>query len=235
MLRIDELHLQYPFARAWMVFDILQRNGHGVLQRHVATLMLPIGIAAIYHMPRTSQQHPTHRNYRYLLCRLMITQPNHILAADYYVHSDAPRLCVFVRDPRLGQYRVLAWWLSNTLTTDFCQEVVWEVITRYDRPEVFKTDQGCQFTNHEFTRLLKGHDNQISMNRTGRWRGNASSSGYGGVSNTNMNSLSPCIGDCPRRPGGGWYATRSSIISLGRIVCLTDARPIARIVTTSGL
>ena len=30
MRRIDELHLQYPFAGAWMLRDILPREGHGV-------------------------------------------------------------------------------------------------------------------------------------------------------------------------------------------------------------
>jgi len=51
--------------------------------------------------------------------------------------------------------RVLAWRLSNTLTTDFCLEVVEEAIRRYGVPEIFNTDQGSQFTSDEFTDLLK--------------------------------------------------------------------------------
>ena len=67
MRRIDELHLQYPFAGARMLRDILRREGHGVGRRHVATLMRRMGITAIYRMPRTSQRHPAHRIYPYLL------------------------------------------------------------------------------------------------------------------------------------------------------------------------
>jgi putative transposase len=68
--------------------------------------------------------------------------------------------------------RVLAWRLSNTLTTDFCVEAVQEAITRYGTPEIFNTDQGCQFTSQEFTGLLKVHDVQISIDGTECWRDN---------------------------------------------------------------
>ncbi len=68
--------------------------------------------------------------------------------------------------------RVVAWRLSNTLTTDFCVEAVQEVITRYGTPEIFNTDQGCPFTSQEFTGLLNDHGIQISMDGTGRWRDN---------------------------------------------------------------
>ena len=66
--------------------------------------------------------------------------------------------------------RVLARRLSNTLTTDFCIEAVQEAIPRYGRPEIFNTDQGCQFTSQEFTGFLKGQGIQISMDRAGCWR-----------------------------------------------------------------
>ena len=68
--------------------------------------------------------------------------------------------------------RVLAWRLSNTLTTDFCREAVQEAISQHGVPEIFNTDQGAQFTSQEFTGLLKGHGIQISMDGTGRWRDN---------------------------------------------------------------
>jgi len=68
--------------------------------------------------------------------------------------------------------RVLTWRLSNTLTTDSCLEAVQEALTRYGRPDIFNTDQGCQFTSQEFTALLKDHGIQISMDGTGCWRDN---------------------------------------------------------------
>jgi transposase InsO family protein len=62
--------------------------------------------------------------------------------------------------------RVLAWRLSNTLTADFCLDAVREAITRSGKPEIFNTDQGCQFTSQEFTGLLEDHGIQISMDGT---------------------------------------------------------------------
>ena len=68
--------------------------------------------------------------------------------------------------------RVLAWQLSNTLTTDFCLDAVQEAITRYGTPDIFNTDQGCQFASLVFTSLLKDHGIQVSMDGTGCWRDN---------------------------------------------------------------
>ena len=82
MRRIDELHLQYPFAGARMLRDLLRQEGHAIGRRQVATLMRRMGIRAIYRMPRTSQRHPAHRIYPYLLRQLTITRPNHVWAAD---------------------------------------------------------------------------------------------------------------------------------------------------------
>ena len=67
---------------------------------------------------------------------------------------------------------MLAWRLSNTLTTDFCREAVQEALASYGTPEIFNTNQGCQFTSLEFTSLLKEHGIQISMDGTGCWRDN---------------------------------------------------------------
>jgi putative transposase len=101
-----------------------------------------------------------------------ITRPNHVWAADItYVPMQRGfvYLCAVLD---WASRRVLAWRLSNTLTTDFCLEAVQEAITRYGTPEIFNTDQGCQFTSQEFTGLLKDHGIQISMDGTGCWRDN---------------------------------------------------------------
>ena len=138
----------------------------------VRTLMTRMGIAAVYHKPRTSQRHPAHTVYPYLLRHLEITRPNHVWAADItYIPMKRGFVYLFaVLD--WASRRVLAWRLSNTLTTDFCLDAVQEAITRYGTPAIFNTDQGCQFTSQEFTGLLKDHGIQISMDGKGCWRDN---------------------------------------------------------------
>ena len=172
MRQIDELHLAYPFAGARMLRDLLRRAGHAIGPRHVATLMRRMGIEAVYCTPRTSQRHPIHKVYPYLLRQLEVTRPNHVWAADItYIPMQRGFVYLFaVLD--WASRRVLAWRLSNTLTTDFCLEAVQEALTRYGTPEIFNTDQGCQFTSLEFTGLLKDHGIQISMDGKGCWRDN---------------------------------------------------------------
>ena len=172
MRRIDEQHLQYPFAGARMLRDLLRQEGHTIGRRQVATLMRRMGITASYRKPRTSQRHPAHRIYPYLLRQLTITRPNQVWAADItYIpmRRGFVYLCAILD---WASRRGLAWRLSNTLTTDFCVEAVREAITRYGTPEIFNTDQGCQFTSLAFTGLLNDHGIQISMDGTGRWRDN---------------------------------------------------------------
>lgn len=172
MRRIDELHLQYPFAGARMLRDLLRHEGHTIGRRQVATLMRRMDLTALYRPPRTSQRHPAHRIYPYLLRQLTITRPNHVWASDItYIPMQRGfvYLCAILD---WASRRVLAWRLSNTLTTDFCVEAVQEAISRYGTPEIFNTDQGCQFTSQEFTGFLQTHGIQISMDGTGRWRDN---------------------------------------------------------------
>ena len=161
MCRIDELPLQYPFAGARMLRDVLRREGYRVGRRQVATLTRRMGITAVYRTPRTSRRHLAHRIYPYLLRQLEITRPNHVWAADItYIPMKRGflYLCAILE---WASRRVLAWRLSNTLTTDFCLDAAREAITRYGQPEIFNTDQGCRFTRLEFTGLLQGHGIQI--------------------------------------------------------------------------
>ncbi len=68
MRRIDELHLQYPFAGARMLRDLLRLESHAVARRQVVTLMRRMGITAVYRKPHTSQRHLAHTVYPYLFC-----------------------------------------------------------------------------------------------------------------------------------------------------------------------
>ena len=172
MRRIDELHLQYPFAGARMLRDLLRQEGRAIGRRHVATLMRRMGLEALYRKPSLSRRHPIHQVYPYLLRALAISRPNHVWAADItYIPMRRGFVYLFaVLD--WASRRVLAWRLSTTLTTDFCLAAVQDAVDRYGPPEIFNTDQGCQFTSHEFTGLLTHHGIQISMDGKGCWRDN---------------------------------------------------------------
>jgi putative transposase len=82
MRRMDELHMNYPFAGSRMLRDMLRLEGFTVGRGHVATLMEKMGIAAIYRKRNTSKPHPAHPIYPYLLRGLTIDRPNQVWSTD---------------------------------------------------------------------------------------------------------------------------------------------------------
>jgi putative transposase len=172
MRRIDELHLEYPFAGARMLRDLLNTQGIAVGRKHVGTLMRRMGIEAIYRRRNTSRPHPEHQVFPYLLRNLAIDRPNQVWAADITYLPMARGFLYLVAIMDWHSRKVLAWKLSNSLSSDFCVEALEEAIARFGKPEIFNTDQGSQFTSAEFISVLKRHEIRISMDGKGRWRDN---------------------------------------------------------------
>lgn len=172
MRRIDELHLDYPFAGSRMLQGLLKGEGFDVGRLHVRTLMKKMGIAAIYRRPNTSKPEPGHKVYPYLLRNLPITKPNQVWAMDISYIPMAKGFVYLCAVVDWFSRRVLSWRLSITLETAFCIEAVEEALARYPKPEIFNTDQGSQFTSTEFTGVLLGNEIAISMDGKGAWRDN---------------------------------------------------------------
>ena len=172
MRRIDELHLELPFAGSRMLRDLLNQEGFTVGRKHVATLMRRMGIEALYRKPNTSRRHPGHTIYPYLLRSLKIDRPNQVWAMDITYIPMARGFVYLAAVIDWHSRRVLAWRVSITMDANFCIEAVEEAIARYGAPEILNTDQGSQFTSQAFTGLLKQHGIAISMDGKGCWRDN---------------------------------------------------------------
>ena len=172
MRRIDELHLELPFAGARMLRDLLRQEGFKAGRKHVATLMRKMGIEALYRRPNTSRKHPENPVYPYLLRHLAVTQPNQVWAMDITYIPMRKGFVYLAAVVDWHSRKVLAHRVSITMETDFCIEAVEEAIQRYGTPGIFNTDQGCQFTSSAFTGLLKQNGIRISMDGQGAWRDN---------------------------------------------------------------
>ena len=172
MRRIDELHLDYPFAGSRMLQGLLRAEGHCVGRRHVATLMKKMGIEALYRRPNTSKPAPGHKIYPYLLRNLPVTRPNHVWAMDITYIPMARGFVYLAAVVDWFSRRVLSWRLSITLEADFCIEAVEEALARHGKPDIFNTDQGSQFTSVDFIKVLKDAEIAISMDGKGAWRDN---------------------------------------------------------------
>ncbi|MDZ7927279.1 MAG: IS3 family transposase [Agrobacterium sp.] len=172
MRRIDELHLEFPFAGSRMLQGLLRGEGLETGRLHVATLMKKMGIEAIYRRPNTSKPAPGHKIYPYLLRKLAVTRPNQVWAMDLTYIPMARGFVYLCAVVDWFSRRVLSWRLSITMEAAFCIEAVEEALARYGKPDIFNTDQGSQFTSMDFTAVLKKAEIAISMDGKGAWRDN---------------------------------------------------------------
>ena len=168
MRRIDELHLDYPFAGSRMLRDLLAARGAQIGRRHVATLMRRMGIEALYRRPHTSKPAPGHKIYPYLLRGLAITRPNQVWAMDITYIPMARGFVYLAAVVDWFSRRVLSWRVSITMEAEFCVEALEEALAKHGKPEIFNTDQGSQFTSAAFTGVLIKNGIAISMDGRGR-------------------------------------------------------------------
>jgi putative transposase len=164
---IDEQFTLTPFYGVPKMTAALKRLGEAVGERRVRRLMRQMGLYAIYPKPRTSQPHPEHKIFPYLLREVEVTRPNQVWAADItyirLLHGFAYLVAIM---DWFSRY-VLAWRLSNNMEADFCIECLEEAL-EHGCPDIFNTDQGSQFTSLDFTGLLLGRDIAVSMDGRGR-------------------------------------------------------------------
>ena len=172
MRQLDELHLQHPFAGSRMLRDLLRLRSVRIGRKRVATLMRRMGIEALYRHPRTTQPHPGHRVFPYLLRELDILRPNQVWAMDLTYIPMRRGFLYLVAVLDWATRRVLAWRLSNTLTTDCCLDTLEAAICDYGCPEILNTDQGSQFTSTAFVDLVQQRGVRLSMDGKGAWRDN---------------------------------------------------------------
>lgn len=172
MRRIDELHLEHPFAGSRMLRDLLRLEGVAVGRRHVGTLMRRMGICALYRKPNTSKKHPAHPVFPYLLRGLAPDRANAAWALDITYIPMARGWVYLVAVLDWHSRRVLAHRVSITMEADFCIEALREAVARYGAPEIVNTDQGSQFSGAEFVGEVARIGARQSMDGRGCWRDN---------------------------------------------------------------
>jgi putative transposase len=208
-----------------MLRDLLRAKGYRVGRRHVVTLMRRMGIEALYRKRLTSRRDPENPVFPYLLRHLSIERPNHVWCADItYIPMRHGFLYLFaVLD--WATRRVLAWRLSNTLTTDFCIDAVREAIETYESPQILNTDQGSQFTDKDFVALIRDeHGIALSMDGKGAWRDNVFVERFGNHSSTKKSTCTRTRASLKRKPASA--STSHSTTAFGHTRHSTDVRRI---------
>lgn len=167
MRRIDEQHLKTPFYGSRRMTAWLRKQGEAVNRKRVQRLMRTMGLEAIYPKPKTSEPHPEHRIFPYLLRGLVIDRVDLVWAADItYIPMARGFLYLVVVMEWFSRY-ILSWRLSNSMEASFCVGALQDALAQRT-PSIFNTDQGAQFTSLAFTEVLLKGGVRISMDGRGR-------------------------------------------------------------------
>lgn len=169
MLRlIDEEYTRHPFFGSRRMVPFLRNRGFLVNRKRVQRLMQQLGLAGMAPGPHTSQPHPMRPVYPYLLRGMDVQRPNQVWSTDITYLRLAHGFSYLVAIVDWYSRKVLTWRLSNTPDAGFCVDCLQEAVRRFGVPEIFNTDQGAQFTSHDFIDALRAHPIRISMDGRGR-------------------------------------------------------------------
>lgn len=168
MRLIDVAHLEYPFyGYPRMCLHLEQQTGEQLNEKRIYRLMKKMRIRAIFPRPKTTIAAKGHTIYPYLLRDLTISHPNQVWSTDItYIPMARGFLYLTAVIDWYSRY-VLSWALSNNMERWFCVEALDEAF-EFGQPEIFNTDQGSQFTSHDFTSKLLERNIKISMDGKGR-------------------------------------------------------------------
>ena len=173
MHKLDALHLRHPFKGSRRLRDDLwDEHGLRVNRKRVQRLMRLMGIRALHPGARTTRPDRQHKIYPYLLRDLAIDRVNQVWCTDITYIPMRKGFLYLVAVMDWHSRKVLSWCLSNSLDTAPCIEALEDALVTHGTPDIFNTDQGCQFTSEGFTEVLKAHGIQISMDGKGRWMDN---------------------------------------------------------------
>jgi putative transposase len=168
MKAMDKLYTKYPFYGARRLSVNLPIGFQPVNVKKVRRLMKLMKIVAIYPKPNLSLPDLNHKIYPYLLRGKKIERVNQVWSTDItYVPMESGFLYLCAVVDWYSRY-ILSWEISNTLTTDFCLKAVNDALKRGQKPEIFNTDQGSQFTSNDFTKILIDQGILVSMDGKGR-------------------------------------------------------------------
>ena len=168
LAQIDAEYTRHPFYGSRKMTAYLRRLGHRINRKRVQRLMGKLGLAGMAPGPDTSRPHPQHKTYPYLLRGVEVTQPNQVWSSDITYLRLARGFVYLAAVIDWYSRKVLAWHVSNTQDSGFCVDCLEQALQTCGAPEIFNTDQGCQFTSEAFTGVLKRHGIAISMDGRGR-------------------------------------------------------------------
>jgi putative transposase len=157
---VDHDHPELSGSRRMV--DYLAREGIPISRDRVRNLMHRMGLRAIYRKPRTTVPGDPSERFPYLVDASTVTAVDQVWATDITYIPLQKGFLYLVAIVDLFSRNVLSWKLSNSLDTEFCLEALEMALGGGRRPEIFHSDQGCQFTTADFVSRLQAEEIKIS-------------------------------------------------------------------------
>lgn len=169
MRQIDAYFLEHPHSGVVAICAYLCfTKGYCINVKRVRRLMRLMGLMAVYPSKKLSIPNKEHTIYPYLLRGLAIERRNQVWQTDItYVPMKKGFMYMMAIIDVKSRY-ILNWSVSNTMDAAWCTQVLKETLKLHGKPEILNTDQGSQFTSHEFQQVLTDKQIQISMDGKGR-------------------------------------------------------------------
>jgi putative transposase len=170
---IAEVYRQYPMYGYRRIQAHLKDHGHVINRKCVLRLMRELRIKAIYPAPKTTVRNKAHEKYPYLLRGITVTKPHQVWQVDITYLRTTQGFLYLTALIDMGSRYVVGWSLSNSLDTEGCLRALENAIVVHGIPEIINSDQGSQFTSHDWTQALTSKGILISMSGSGRSNDNA--------------------------------------------------------------
>lgn len=172
---IMNIYENTPFYGVPRLTAELNRRGYKVNHKRVRRLQKSLGLRTIYPRPHfnTSEPHPEHEKFPYLLRKLEVERPNQVWSTDITYTAVAGHRAFVIGIVDWFSRKVMAYNVVNTMDAFHCVDTLRMAVERFGKPEIFNSDQGSQFTSAEFVGELRNYGVQISMDGRGRCLDNA--------------------------------------------------------------
>jgi putative transposase len=170
---MDGLSLADPTAGARRCRDLLRLRGRKVNRKRLRRLRRIMGLEGLRPKRKLSCPARGAQVFPYLLTGLEIERPDQVWCTDITYLPMRHGFMYLAAVIDWHSRKVLGWALSNTCDTALCLAALeMALATAGTAPEIFNSDQGCQYTSAEWITRLTDLGVKISMDGKGRWRDN---------------------------------------------------------------
>ncbi len=171
MNQMRDIYIEQPFFGYRKMKVMLERAGYKLNHKKAQRLMICAGLKAIYPKKKTTIRNKSHAVYPYLLKKELINAPNQAWKVDITYIKVRGKFVYLVAIIDVFSRKIMGWNLSIFLDTSSCL-IALQMALMLARPLTINSDQGCQFTSHEWCDFLVAICVQISMDGKGRWADN---------------------------------------------------------------